>query len=47
MYLNFLKNKIYPNFPHEQPRRFKMEVQNNDPVVEMKTFPQKVGLCLE
>jgi len=39
MYLNSPGNKIDPNFPHEQPHRFKMEVQNNDSVVEMKTFP--------
>jgi len=46
MYLNSPGNIIYPNFRHEQPRRFKMEVKNNDPVVEMKPFPRKLGLWL-
>jgi len=42
-YLNSLGNKIVT----EQPLRFKMVVQSNDPVVGIETVQKKLGLLLE
>jgi hypothetical protein len=47
IYLNSLGKKIDTNFPHEQPRRFNIVVQNNYPVVEIKTVQQKLDLLLQ
>jgi hypothetical protein len=44
LYLNSLGNYIDTNFPYEQLRQFRMVVQNNNPVVDIKTVPQQLGL---
>jgi hypothetical protein len=40
-YFNSFGNKIAPNFPYEQLRKFKMVIQNNDPV--LSALSEEIG----